>query len=92
MQRIIGPFLTLVCFGLALALSPHTRLVMAHVAVFLQDDAPGSPHALGFRRLAGRLTDRLRDAGVANASVSQWHRLDPARVRAEARKMLQEQW
>jgi hypothetical protein len=75
----------------ALALSPHTRLVLAHIAVFLENDSPTSPHAVGFRRVASRLSKRLQQAGLPS-EPSHWHLLDPADVRRMAREMLQELW
>jgi len=75
----------------ALAMSNHTRLVLAHVAVFLESDSELSPHAVGFRRLARRLARSLEKAGVDNRA-SRWHLIDPADVRAIAQEMLREQW
>lgn len=75
----------------SLAISPHTRLVLAHIAVFLEPEAESSAHAVGFRRLAQQLGQRLADAGH-EAMASRWHLLDPAVVRAEAQEMLRELW
>lgn len=75
----------------SLALSAHTRLVLAHIAVFLEGEASGSPHAMGFRRLAERLGRLLREAGLPDAA-SHWHLLDPDVVRRLARELLREQW
>lgn len=75
----------------ALALSPHTRLVLAHLAVFLESDSSASPHAVGFRRVASRLSKRLKKAGLPS-EPSHWHLLDPAEVRRIAREMLRELW
>jgi hypothetical protein len=76
----------------ALALSPHTELVLAHVAVFLASDSEGSPHARGFRGLARRLIAELRASGAAAPQASHWGGLDPAQVRAIARRLLDRQW
>ena len=44
MQRGIGPFLTLVCFGLALALSPSAGAATRGISVELRaSEAPGAP-------------------------------------------------
>ena len=77
-----------------LALSPHTRLVLAHVAHFLEPDERDSTHALGFRRLAERLVQALEDDGVApeSSQVSRWHLLEPEQLREVGRRLIQEQW
>ena len=75
----------------ALALSSHPRLVLAHVAGFLEGDAGGSPHAVGFRRMAERLGNLLRQAGVPS-EVRGWDRLDPEVVRRLGRELLRSQW
>ena len=75
----------------ALAMSPHTRLVLAHIGVFLEGDPLESVHASGFRRLAQRLARRLEDVGHVGAA-SRWHLLDPAVVREQAQEMLRGLW
>ena len=77
-----------------LALSPHTHLVLAHIAHFLEPQDPGSPHALGFRRLAERLIQGLEEDGVAPVlqQVSRWHLLGSARLRRVGDRMFSEQW
>lgn len=75
----------------ALAMSPHTRLVLAHIAVFLESDSELSPHAVGFRRLGRRLARSLEKSGI-DSRASRWHLLDPEQVRAIGREMLQELW
>ncbi len=79
----------------ALAMSPHTHLVLAHIAGFCRQDLSGfSPHAQGFEALAEALQARLIEGGLpaAQAAVSRWHELDPARARAAARSLLRGLW
>jgi hypothetical protein len=79
----------------ALAMSPHTQLVMAHIAGFCRQDLSGlSPHATGFEGLAGALQARLVQQGLLpeEVAVSRWHALDPARVRQAARSLRAELW
>jgi len=79
----------------ALAKSPHTELVLAHIASFCgQDFASFSAHASGFERLARALQRRLVADGLdeARVAVSRWHELDPARVRRAALALLRQLW
>lgn len=73
----------------ALAFSPHTRLVMAHIAGFLEGAAGSSPHAHGFRAITRDLIAGLRPKLGDRAAVRYWHECDPARLQAEARRLLQ---
>jgi hypothetical protein len=78
----------------ALAFSPYTRLVLAHVAGFLEERVPGSPHGTGFARLARRLNDKLRaDPALADrALVSRWHEIPVEDVRRLAEELARELW
>lgn len=75
----------------ALALSPHTELVLAHIADFYGAPPLRSPHHVGFSRLLEQLHDELVAQGVppAQAAPSRWHELDMERVRAAARALLE---
>ena len=74
----------------SLALSPHTHLVLAHIAEFQDQYDPASPHGRGFRALARELVERLRARGVPEERLRTcaWHELDPGVVREVAREML----
>jgi hypothetical protein len=76
----------------ALAVSPHTRLVLAHIVDFVADPPIDSPHHRGFSRLAGELRRELEQLGVepARALPSRWHEVDPETVRTAARRLLTE--
>lgn len=76
----------------ALARSPHTRLVMAHIAGFLTGDPSTSPHADGFRRLARRFAAELERQRQPVRPVSRWHELDPDVARAIGERLLQTLW
>lgn len=79
----------------ALAMSPHTRLVMAHIAGFCRQDLSGfSPHASGFEGLARALQARLIRGGMSadEVAVSRWYALDPTKVREAAATLLAELW
>jgi len=79
----------------ALAESPHTRLVLAHIAGFCGQHLEGfSAHASGFERLARALQQRLVEAGLdeREVAVSRWQELDPELVRRVARRMLSRLW
>ena len=76
----------------ALAMSPHTRIALAHTAGFLGGEPGGSPHAIGFRAMVSSFQSELTKQAVSNGDASRWHRLDPARVRETARKMLSKVW
>ena len=78
----------------ALAQSPHTRVVLSHIADFLDDPNSEAPHARGFRRLAGRLVAALRQHGVPpeDCVASRWHRLDPALVQQVAQELMSRSW
>ncbi len=71
----------------ALAFSPHTELVLAHVASFLEEDLSGSPHADGFGRMARRLNSALaaQPDFASRARVSRWHEVPMAEFRKIAR-------
>ncbi len=75
----------------ALALSPHTELVLAHIVDFYGDPPLASPHHIGFSRLHEQLRDELLALGVsaAAAAPSRWHELDMALVRAAATRLLE---
>lgn len=74
----------------ALALSPHTELVLAHIADFFGDPPLRSPHHEGFSRLLEQLRDELVAMGVPapRAAPSRWHELDMEQVRAAASRLL----
>jgi hypothetical protein len=76
----------------ALAFSPHTRLVLAHIASFLNEESAESPHAVGFRRLAQRVNDALaEDPESADlARASRWHLVPPERMRQIARDLVRD--
>jgi hypothetical protein len=79
----------------ALALSPHTHLVLAHIASFCQQSIEtASPHAAGFERLASDLQRRLQARGLTAAAtaVGRWHELPLGEVRAAADALLRELW
>jgi hypothetical protein len=79
----------------ALAMSPHTTLVLAHIAGFCRQDLDGfSPHASGFERLAQSLQDGLLRRGLPadQVAVSRWHELDPVLARDVARELLADLW
>lgn len=78
----------------SLAGSPHTQLVLSHIADFLEDPSSEAPHAAGFRRLARQLVEGLRRNGVPaeDCIASRWHRLDPEMVRKVAGQLLAECW
>ncbi len=78
----------------ALAFSPHSELVLAHVASFLEDDLTGSAHADGFGRLARRLNDALaaQPDFASLARVSRWHDVPMAEFRRIARSEASRLW
>lgn len=80
--------------GAALALSPHTFLVLAHICEFLKGDRDLSAHANGFATLASEIVERLREAGVAEELClpRRWHELDPALVQRVAGELLAERY
>ena len=75
----------------ALALSPHTELVLAHIADFYGAPPLRSPHHVGFSRLLQQLCDELVAIGASpsQAAPSRWHELDMAQVRAAAGALLE---
>ena len=75
----------------ALALSPHTELVLAHIADFYGDPPRPSPHHVGFTELLVELCAELVAGGVpaARAVPSRLHELDMAQVRAAAGRLLE---
>ena len=76
----------------ALAQSPYTRLVLAHIAGFLDGEGGDSPHAHGFRMLAEEVFLELRRLGVAEPELRYWHRVDPHTLRQIGRKLLKRLW
>ena len=74
----------------ALALSPHTELVLAHIVDFYGDPPLPSPHHIGFSRLHEQLRDELIELGVqeSEAAPSRWHQLDMALLRTAASRLL----
>lgn len=76
----------------ALALGGHPELVLAHVADFMGERDPASPHVRGFGHLGRQMVAALQAQGVppAAAAVANWHRLEPAAVRAAAATLLAE--
>ena len=69
-------------------------ITLAHIAGFLEDRIPGSPHGTGFLRLARRLNERLRaDPALADrAVVSRWHEISPEDIRRIAGELAGELW
>ena len=76
----------------ALALSPHTELVLAHIVDFYGDPPIASPHHRGFSELLEQIHEGLLAKGVGKelAAPSQWHRLDMSLVRDAASALLAE--
>ena len=74
----------------ALALSPFTELVLAHIADFYGDPPLRSPHHVGFSELLQELCDELVAAGVPapRAVPSRLHELEMVEVRAAAGRLL----
>ena len=70
----------------ALALSQHPGLVLAHIADFMAQDDPNSPHVRGFGQLGRELFEQLQSQGLteAQAAVGNWHRLDMDQARRAA--------
>ncbi len=73
----------------ALACSPYTELVLAHIASFCGLGATGSPHAQGFQRLADRINRELATdpTETHHAMVSRWHLVPAEKMRAIARRL-----
>jgi hypothetical protein len=73
----------------ALCESPYTEIVLAHIADFLAESDPSSPHVRGFGQLGRELVDTLRKQGAspAESRVSQWHRLDRQAVLRAAKEL-----
>lgn len=76
----------------ALALSPHTELVLAHIVDFYGDPPLSSPHHKGFSELLEQLHAQLLADGVAEELCwpSRWYELDMAVVRKAAVTLLDE--
>ena len=76
----------------ALALSPHTELVLAHIVDFYGDPPLASPHHRGFTELLGQVHEQLLGQGVRPelAVPSQWHNLDMSLIRKAASTLLAE--
>lgn len=74
----------------SLAVSPHTELVLAHIADFMADPDAESPHHQGFGALGHELTAAFVAAGVppADAVPSRWHLVPRATVQAAAKQLL----
>jgi hypothetical protein len=74
----------------ALAVSPHTELVLAHIADFLGEPDVESPHHRGFGDLGRQLCFALQEVGVSadDALPSRWHRLPADVVRQAAQRLL----
>ncbi|MCU0865232.1 MAG: hypothetical protein MUC36_15715 [Planctomycetes bacterium] len=76
----------------SLAVSPHTELVLAHIADFLVQPVPSSPHHQGFGELAVQLQAALVAQGLPAADVvpSRWHLAPRQLVQRAARELLGE--
>ena len=76
----------------ALALSPHTELVLAHIVDFFGEPPLASPHHQGFSELLQQVHERLLAQGVSPelAVPSQWPNLDMAQIRQAANTLLSE--
>jgi len=76
----------------ALALSPHTELVLAHIVDFYGDPPLPSPHHKGFSELLEQLHANLLAQGVSpeRAAPSRWHELPMAQIRKAALALLAE--
>jgi len=74
----------------ALAFSPHTELVLAHIADFLSEPGVRSPHHIGFAALGRELSAELEALGLSPlaSSPSRWHAVAPELVRQAARRLL----
>ena len=76
----------------ALAMSPHTRLVAAHLAGFLVGEGGTSPHAHGFRDLVHAVLVELKGRGIEDSAVRHWHKLDPKLLRDVGKTLLSRLW
>lgn len=76
----------------ALAISPHTRLVLAHIASFLDGNPDESAHVRGFRSLAKALGRELAARGANAPRAAEWHLVDPALVKGLAVDLLRKEW
>lgn len=74
----------------SLAVSPHTELVLAHIADYAAAGDVPSPHAKGFQALARDLAAALVADGVpaAVASPARWHEAPMPAVRKAALRLL----
>ncbi len=74
----------------SLAVSPHTELVLAHIADFLHDPGAASPHHRGFSELGRELTAELVALGLSPtaSAPSRWHTVARDLVRQAARRLL----
>jgi len=74
----------------SLAVSPHTELVLAHIADFLSEPGVRSPHHRGFGALGRELAAELQVLGLSPlaSSPSRWHAVAPELVRQAARRLL----
>jgi hypothetical protein len=70
--------------------SPHTELVLAHIADFLSEPGVRSPHHIGFGALGRELSAELEVLGLSQleSSPSRWHAVKPELVRQAARRLL----
>ena len=77
----------------AAAYAGDPRLVLAHIATFLEQDLEDSAHASGFGRLARGLNEIFeRDAVDGAGATARWHRVPPERIRAAARELAARYW
>ncbi len=76
----------------SLAFSPHSRLVLAHIASFLMGEAGGSPHAAGFRDLAQDILQAQKRRQIEGAKVLDWHRLEPRVAQEIGQELLRYLW
>ena len=76
----------------ALALSPHTQLVLGHIAGFLDGEEAFSTHVGGFRELARRVLAGQEARGAPAPKCCRWHELEPAAAVEIAREVLRSLW
>lgn len=73
----------------ALALTPHTALVLAHIADVAAVADESSEHVRGFSQLLTELRAELQDLGISpeRCQPSRWHELPSAWVRMAAARL-----
>lgn len=76
----------------SLAVSPHTRLVLAHIASFLDGDEEHSAHVRGFRALARAIAQEAQRRGAHALRAAEWHLLEPDLAKGIAIDLLRRQW